>query len=100
MKRSYLFRVILSSILVLSTIGLFYLLTVSYGAKSEGSVLNEVSSSAGSESKAFAEELSLSSPSSQSDDGVSCVSVECVDRELKNLLSKEKFSESIDFVVS
>ena len=104
MKRSYFAKVFLPSFILLGTIGLFYLLAVSYG--SESRVSNEVASSVGRDSKDFSEDLSLSSPSNQSEDGQSedgdlnCVSVSCVDRELKDFLSKDKFSESINFVIS
>jgi len=99
MKRSYFAKVFLPSFILLGTIGLFYLLAVSYG--SESRVSNEVASSVGRDSKDFSEDLSLSSPSNQSEDGdLSCVSVACVDRELKDFLSKDKFSESINFVIS
>ena len=99
MKRSFFAKVFLPSFILLGTIGLFYLLAVSYG--SESRVSNEVASSVGRDSKDFSEDLSLSSPSNQSEDGdLSCVSVSCVDRELKDFLSKDKFSESINFVIS
>ena len=97
MKRLMPLRYVLSSLLVF-LIGVSAYFIVSNLGSGDDSIGYKVSSSA--ENLSNNKGITLKPSQSEREDTLSCISFQCVESKLQDLLGKGKFSESIDFVVN
>lgn len=98
MKRFNSLKYILSFLLVFfAGVSGYFIVT---NARSGNEAIGYKISGSGENLSSNSKELTLNPSNSEKDGAESCISIQCVDNKLQDLLGKGRFSESIDFVVN